>query len=137
MCNVLQRPIHVYELGVENFSAADIKGETSRDEHYSKRPTFILKRMACFGSPRFDGKPALHILSADSRFPDLQPGQQSSAGNHFLSVFPDVKIRRRKRIRGGAGNAREDSTTEDPFAGPLLSSRLLWWFQDVMQCIGI
>jgi hypothetical protein len=44
--------------------------------------------MACFGSPRFDKQQALHILSADSRFPDIRPGQQLAHGNHFLAVFP-------------------------------------------------
>jgi len=56
--------------------------------------------MACFGSPKYDRKEAIHILSADSRFPDLQPGQQLSSGNHFLALFPYQK-RRRSRLRGG------------------------------------
>ncbi len=126
----------MYELAVENWIAEDISGQRSSDNDQPKKPTFILKRMACFGSPRFDGKKALHILSADSRFPDIQPGQQMAAGNHFLSVFPDIK--RRKRIRGGAGNMEEeDSIFEENFERPLLTSRLFWWWLDLMQCIGI
>lgn len=70
LCNVLKRPIHVYELA-----------ETT------KTSGFVLRRMACFGSPKFDGKPPFHILSADSRFPDISPGKQLP-GDHFLAVFP-------------------------------------------------
>jgi hypothetical protein len=82
LCNVLQRPIHVYELFVsEN--------------------RFVLRRMACFGSPKFDRHQALHILSADSRFPDLTPGKQLSSGNHFLAMFPEDKKSKKQRLRGG------------------------------------
>jgi hypothetical protein len=80
LCNVLQRPIHVYELAT------------------CQNNQFLLRRMACFGSPKFDQRKALHLLSADSRFPDLEPGQQMSSGNHFLAVFPMLV---KKRIRGG------------------------------------
>ena len=52
---------------------------------------FRLRRMACFGSPKFDYKEPIHILSADSRFPDLKPGQEASNGNHFLAIFPMKK----------------------------------------------
>jgi hypothetical protein len=99
LCNVLQRPIHVYELFV--------------DDRVSKNE-FVLRRMACFGSPRYDKQSALHILSADSRFPDLAPGKQEAAGNHFLAVFPEElkehasstleelhKKKKKPRIRGG------------------------------------
>ena len=47
---------------------------------------------ACFGSPKFDRKEPLHILSADSRFPDLKPGEQLSSGNHFMAIFPEYLI---------------------------------------------
>ena len=51
-----------------------------------------LRRIACFGSPRFDRcNTALHILSADSRFPDLKPGDQLPNGNHFLACFPPAE----------------------------------------------
>eukprot|EP00934_Nitzschia_sp_Nitz4_P007753 Nitzschia sp. Nitz4//scaffold280_size24494//2759//3955//NITZ4_008388-RA/size24494-processed-gene-0.15-mRNA-1//1//CDS//3329545579//7743//frame0 len=69
LCNALQRPIHIYEL-------------------ISQNNQFVLRRMACFGSPRFDRKSTLHVLSADARFPDLTPGSQREA-THFLAVFPE------------------------------------------------
>jgi hypothetical protein len=85
LCNLLRRPIHVYELCVEE-------------------KQFCLRRMSCFGSPKFDSKEAIHILSADSRFPDVHPGRHLRNGNHFLAVFPlaHASIRREKRrLRGG------------------------------------
>ena len=95
LCNVLERPIHVYELCVNN-------------------NRFVLRRMACFGSPKFDRRQALHILSADSRFPDLEPGKQLAAGNHFLAMFPEEK--RSKRQRGVRGGEIEPPATAD-YAG--------------------
>mmetsp|Transcript_36514 Transcript_36514/g.53550 ORF Transcript_36514/g.53550 Transcript_36514/m.53550 type:complete len:398 (+) Transcript_36514:50-1243(+) len=74
LCNVLRRPIHVYELSVG-------ASKTTKKEFY-------LRRMACFGSPKFDRHEPLHILSADSRFPDVSPGKQLTSGNHFLALFP-------------------------------------------------
>lgn len=68
---------------LEHLSIGDLK---SRIKDCNEN--FRLKRMACFGSPKFDKKQALHILSADSRFPDVKPGQQAAAGNHFLAIFP-------------------------------------------------
>lgn len=107
LCNVLQRPIHVYELHVP---------EEEKENEYSglfKRrvqPAFVLRRMACFGSPKFDRAPALHILSADSRFPDVKPGEQLESGNHFLAIFPQQTESykshaddEKQRIRGGGG----------------------------------
>ena len=48
-----------------------------------------LRRIACFGSPKFDRQGReLHVLSADSRFPDLRVGDQMEQGNHFLALFP-------------------------------------------------
>ena len=49
---------------------------------------FTLRRMACFGSPKFDRREPLHILSADSRFPDVEPRRIRKVGNHFLALFP-------------------------------------------------
>lgn len=90
LCNIIQRPIHVYELhSPEN------------------QKEFTFRRMACFGSPRFDHRQPLHILSADSRFPDIEPGQQLPAGNHFLALFPTEKLKRR-RIRGGGAGGVQD-----------------------------
>lgn len=141
LSNILQRPIHVYELAVENLREEDATDEISTDSEKiltsQRRPTFVLRRMACFGSPRFDRKTPLHILSADSRFPDLQPGQQLSAGNHFLAVFPHVEVRRRKRIRGGADTVEHESIIEEGSERQLLPSRLFWWWQDLLQCLGV
>ncbi len=53
---------------------------------------FHLRRMACFGSPKYDRREALHILSADSRFPDIEKGKQLPSGNHFLALFPETLI---------------------------------------------
>jgi len=69
LSNALRRPIHVYEL-----LSADSR--------------FFMRLIARFGSPKFDDLEALHILSADSRFPSVRPGDQSLTGNHFLALFP-------------------------------------------------
>mmetsp|Transcript_15393 Transcript_15393/g.20323 ORF Transcript_15393/g.20323 Transcript_15393/m.20323 type:complete len:361 (-) Transcript_15393:145-1227(-) len=69
ICNLLERPIHVYEL-------------------MCKGNRFCFHRIAQFGSPFFDHQKALHILSADSRFPDIEPGRQCARGNHFLALIP-------------------------------------------------
>ena len=78
--------------------------------------TFRIRRMACFGSPRYDRREPLHILSADSRFPDIQPGKQKRTGNHFLAMFPDphgevasfVPKPARARVRGGGTGSSGD-----------------------------
>lgn len=134
LCNVLRRPIHVYEL----CAAAEVHPDEMKEEeeedgargenkkqrqqqmklrgsanpHIPTSDTFRLRRMACFGSPRFDRREPLHILSADSRFPDIQPGKHQSTGNHFLALFPDphgevasfVPKPARARVRGGGGD---------------------------------
>jgi hypothetical protein len=113
LCNLLKRPIHIYELYPAHPT-------TSKNPHHHqhKRPVeFRLRRMACFGSPKFDRREALHILSADSRFPDVTPGKQLAAGNHFLAVFPmeEVtvsKLHRKKRVRGGGGGVADDMQQE-------------------------
>jgi len=51
-------------------------------------PRFCLHRIACFGSPLFDDKVPLHVLSADSRFPEIKPGRQAARGSHFLALIP-------------------------------------------------
>eukprot|EP00559_Dactyliosolen_fragilissimus_P008121 CAMPEP_0184872182 /NCGR_PEP_ID=MMETSP0580-20130426/41137_1 /TAXON_ID=1118495 /ORGANISM="Dactyliosolen fragilissimus" /LENGTH=403 /DNA_ID=CAMNT_0027374933 /DNA_START=43 /DNA_END=1254 /DNA_ORIENTATION=+ len=113
LCNVLRRPIHVYELTSSTGNSDSPRLESDEAGHGqsggaiddrntgrkrkksrslaligNKKAEFRLRRMACFGSPKFDGKEPLHILSADSRFPDLRPGKQNAAGNHFLAIFP-------------------------------------------------
>ena len=71
---------------------------------------FTLRRMACFGSPRYDRREPLHILSADSRFPDVEPKRIRTVGNHFLALFPVTKsygiglnqFRNHALLRGGS-----------------------------------
>ena len=97
LCNYLQRPIHIYEL-----IPADEASDLQQDEN-SNLPTshnkvkastqFTLRRMACFGSPKFDRKEPLHILSADSRFPDVEPRRIRKVGNHFLALFPITQLK--------------------------------------------
>jgi hypothetical protein len=93
---------------------------TSTTNNNPPPPRFRLRRMACFGSPKFDRKEPINILSADSRFPDVRPGQQLPSGNHFMACFPEdfindmietdrkakKKMKRRRKsagVRGGAG----------------------------------
>jgi hypothetical protein len=78
---------------------------------------FTLRRMACFGSPKFDRREPLHILSADSRFPDIEPRKIRKVGNHFLALFPvederknlwtknrEIKLNRHALVRGGTND---------------------------------
>ncbi|KAI2496090.1 cysteine protease [Fragilaria crotonensis] len=99
LCNVMKRPIHLYELHVDD---NDYQESSDRP----RTAQFCLRRMCCFGSPRFDSKEAIHVLSADSRFPDINPGRHLREGNHFLSVFPATSStlsRKPQRVRGGGG----------------------------------
>eukprot|EP00578_Thalassiosira_sp_NH16_P024295 CAMPEP_0181100546 /NCGR_PEP_ID=MMETSP1071-20121207/13251_1 /TAXON_ID=35127 /ORGANISM="Thalassiosira sp., Strain NH16" /LENGTH=442 /DNA_ID=CAMNT_0023183283 /DNA_START=115 /DNA_END=1443 /DNA_ORIENTATION=+ len=127
LCNHLQRPIHIYEL----IPAEDVP---DRDDHLNARPCnnvktssqFTLRRMACFGSPKFDRREPLHILSADSRFPDVAPSRIRRVGNHFLALFPlntltkdavegggdggnPERLRRHALIRGGSRISEQGS----------------------------
>lgn len=98
LVNALRRPIHVYELSVHEEPP---NGSNSKQFH--------LSRMACFGSPKFDKREPLHILSADSRFPDITPGRQKKSGNHFLALFPVRSMTfssRSSLVRGGKTNNR-------------------------------
>jgi hypothetical protein len=127
LSNLLERPIHVYELAVlhsqqnreesvSTRSSSSRSQSSSASTSYPSKDAFCLRRMACFGSPKFDRRPALHILSADSRFPDLHPGQQLAAGNHFLAVFPRQRIKsKRRRLRGGsvAGDDTDAANDDD------------------------
>lgn len=116
LCNVLKRPIHVYEL-------ASCSNTGSGGSHSGSGNRFVLRRMACFGSPKFDKKAPFHILSADSRFPDIAPGKQLPSGNHFLAVFPvpeqqaalekwikeeRKRKRKKKQVRGGGSSSSSD-----------------------------
>jgi len=110
LCNVLRRPIYVYELVATTPSTSKNlpttenvprggSGTTTTAKTLKKINTnFCLRRMACFGSPKFDNKSPIHILSADSRFPDVVPGKQLTNGNHFLALFPIFEV------RGGASS---------------------------------
>ena len=128
LCNVLRRPIHVYELcsdvppgaeeggggggggggGNRDASATGQGGKEASAPPPPPRSPFRLRRMACFGSPRFDRREPLHILSADSRFPDVQAGRQLDTGNHFLALFPDPRgeVRAALRRTEGEGGKR-------------------------------
>lgn len=96
LSNYLRRPIHIYELisvGVQRDARGlrQKKNAVLCSSSPDSKQEFRLRRMACFGSPKFDSREPLHILSADCRFPDLDPGQEASAGNHFMALFPDRK----------------------------------------------
>jgi hypothetical protein len=159
LCNVLQRPIHVYELHVpedEDENEEDlVHGKDRRKKLFQHRlgsrispinssssPSFVLRRMACFGSPKFDRAPALHILSADSRFPDVKPGEQLESGNHFLAIFPEQAKNyksnaesdeeKKQRIRGGGYEKRRRGSFrsiehDEPLAPPTTESP--GWFR--------
>uniref|UniRef100_A0A7S3Q5V5 OTU domain-containing protein n=1 Tax=Chaetoceros debilis TaxID=122233 RepID=A0A7S3Q5V5_9STRA len=136
LCNYLKRPIHVYELismkpkckikirprgygllghkrspsgeGLEDVEYSD---DCSHGTTSSTKPEFRLRRMACFGSPKFDHREPLHILSADCRFPDLTPGLQASAGNHFMALFPyssPLKIKKQKPLSRSINSRRRE-----------------------------
>jgi hypothetical protein len=106
LCNVLRRPIHVYEL-------------------YSNQKHFQLRRMACFGSPKFDRREPLHILSADSRFPDIIPGKHLDSGNHFLAMFPERKaVGRKAGVRGGDS---KNLSKEERDRWKLVAWVAFWW----------
>ena len=110
LCNVLRRPIHVYEL-------------------HSHQKEFRLRRMACFGSPKFDRREPLHILSADSRFPDISPGRQLDSGNHFLAMFPHSLTHRKEtgRKSGLRGGDVVTSSIEETARWKLAAWVALWW----------
>jgi len=83
--------------GMDVADTKDAKTRKSSRRSSFHRPSeyntqFQLRRMACFGSPKFDRREALHILSADSRFPDIESGKQLASGNHFLALFPEELI---------------------------------------------
>jgi len=105
LCNYLQRPIHIYELvptsknNNNNNEQIQDKDDTNAKNTCSQ---FTLRRMACFGSPRYDRREPLHILSADSRFPDVEPKRIRRVGNHFLALFP-VTNKSQGVIGGGLG----------------------------------
>ena len=94
LCNVLKRPIHVYELVVRDDRRHDQYKEIASVPEHLVNKQFYLRRMATFGSPKFNAKEPLHILSADSRFPDIHPERITENGNHFMALFPVHMMRR-------------------------------------------
>lgn len=100
LCNYLKRPIHVYELMTWYPKQDNKRNKKNKREQETATMTttaatatteqaeFRLRRMACFGSPKFDYREPICILSADCRFPDLKPGHQAAAGNHFMAILP-------------------------------------------------
>lgn len=95
LCNVLKRPINVYELVPYGKVMDKDRDDTRATSQYTIRvpdylinKQFCLRRMATFGSPKYNSKMPLHILSADSRFPDLPPEWIFENGNHFMALFP-------------------------------------------------
>ena len=77
LCNVLQRPIHVYEL-------------------HDSNKQYVLRRVGCFVSPKLDQPLAFLVLSADARFRDLRLRKQTAIGNHFLPIFPEEETEEQK-----------------------------------------
>mmetsp|Transcript_54914 Transcript_54914/g.133365 ORF Transcript_54914/g.133365 Transcript_54914/m.133365 type:complete len:451 (+) Transcript_54914:177-1529(+) len=169
LCNALQRPIHVYELHVpENQQHQNQKKKLRRNKkrqskknkhaaqqtsleslrrsssskQQQKQPStaFVLRRMACFGSPKYDRHEPLHILSADSRFPDIDPGNHLPVGNHFLAIFPEP-IQRSNNRRRDEEQEEEEEEDDDEISGGLLRGgyddgssspghRILWGLMD-------
>lgn len=107
-----------YELIPSTKSASEIAANSQlTDNQHPTSTQFTLRRMACFGSPKFDRREPLHILSADSRFPDVEPRKIRKVGNHFLALFPvederknmwsrnrEIRLRRHALIRGGTND---------------------------------
>jgi hypothetical protein len=144
LCNVLRRPIHVYELVAASAGGGgggnaipddgddndddDNRGKTwggmsrwggggggGRRRTIDKVPDrlinekFLLRRMATFGSPKYDSNVPVHILSADSRFPDISPEMMKENGNHFMAIFPVNALRGYANITGVVvGGGRHD-----------------------------
>jgi len=185
LCAVLRRPIHVYELVALKDNDGDDVGESDdvcdtsdnnggqieqqQQQQQQQQPyltmykdqtsnQFCLRLLATFGSPKFDSKEPLHILSADSRFPDVDPRCALKDGNHFLAMFPVDRMRaclrdcyvnggskertmseRNQRVRGGGSTAvgtddgvemEVDGISDDAAAG------LTWlfhgeWYDDL------
>ncbi len=106
LCNVQERPIHVYELlgsGGGDTASNDNTEETTmsgrgqgggiRVPNHLINKQFCLCRMVTFGSPRYDSRVPLQILSADSRFLDVPPESVKENGNHFMAIFPVSAMR--------------------------------------------
>ncbi|KAJ1450022.1 hypothetical protein M885DRAFT_533625 [Pelagophyceae sp. CCMP2097] len=131
LSNALQRPIHVYEivwaccdtptaprrasvlaallgLAFQLLRPLLRISKAPQPEPPSPRPPrWCLQCIAEFGSPRFDRRHApLHILSCDSRFPDLEPEHKLDQGNHFLLLFDCDADAARDEARSDGADAR-------------------------------
>ena len=99
---VLERPIHVYELVASARNIDNGDGDMSRSR--IKVPDHLLNKqfrlhwMATFGSPKYDSKMPIHILLADSRFPDIALELIRQNGNHFMVIFPVNTMRKHVNI---------------------------------------
>ena len=85
LSNCLRLPIHVYELCWIDKADKRLSGKEIGHGKWGVR------RMACFGSPKFDDKGCLNILSCDCRFPDIRGKKNIKSGNHFMAMFPSSK----------------------------------------------
>ena len=74
---------------------------------------FRLRRMATFGSPKFDSRVPVHILSADSRFPDVSPDAMKENGNHFMAIFPVNALRGYANVTGVVVGGTGDGGNDD------------------------
>ena len=105
LSNALRRPIHVYELSTTTATSPNNNNQQNNNNallflnRKKQQKVFIFRRLACFGSPKFDSKEPLHILSADSRFPNISPGKQLKSGNHFLALFIPSPYQQRTKQR--------------------------------------
>ena len=110
LSNLFRCPIHVYELCTVNVQDLpngrrgkglrsdanpnpnpnpNPKGLSSDVANKNKKLEFSVRPKALFGSPDFDNKSPLFILSADGRFPtSVEPGNQLEEGDHFLAMYP-------------------------------------------------
>ena len=114
LANALRRPIHVYEL-VWGVAGTPQQQQQSEEQQTKVGPRWCLRCIAEFGSPRFDRRHApLHILSCDSRFPNLIPDQMLDQGNHFLLLFecePDAT--KKAALEAGFDDAFAEMLTGD------------------------
>ena len=94
LSNCLKLPIHVYELCWIDKVDKRLSG---KDIGHGK---WGVRRMACFGSPKFDDKGCLNILSCDCRFPDIRGKKNIKSGNHFMAMFPSDGVGKEQAAGG-------------------------------------
>lgn len=82
--NILQVPIHVYQL--------EVVRNRFHIPFWNSRRKFRLKSQVEIGSPLLDNHcEPFRILCCDGSFPDVKPGKQKEIGDHFLAMFPKTK----------------------------------------------